>query len=77
MFATEPVTPNIKIQTFLHTDSIIMCFVCCLLGIGTKIVKNQYTRLRLTNLHSFHCNAILGLRCFPHLLLFNCIIINV
>ena len=40
-FAAEPVAPNIKIRTFLHTDSVITCFVCCLLGIGTKIVKNH------------------------------------
>ena len=38
-FAAEPVARNIKIRTFLHTDSVITSFVCCLLGIGTKIVK--------------------------------------
>ena len=39
MFAAKPVAPNIKIRTFLHTDSVITCFVCCLKGIGTKKVK--------------------------------------
>ena len=38
-FAAEPVAPHIKIRTFLHTDSVTTCFVCCLLGIGTKIVQ--------------------------------------
>ena len=40
-FAAEPEVPNIKIRTFLHTDSVITCLVCCFLGMGTKIVKNQ------------------------------------
>ena len=40
-FAAQPVAPNIKILTFLHTDSVIACFVCCVMGIGTKIVKNH------------------------------------
>ena len=40
-FAAERVAPSIKIPTFLHTDSVITCFFCCLLGIGTKIVKTQ------------------------------------
>ena len=48
-FAVEPVAPNIKIWTFLDTDSVITGFACCLLRIGTKIVKKkkQYTTLRL------------------------------
>ena len=40
--SAEPaVAPNIKIRTFFLTDSVITCFVCCLLRIGTKILKNQ------------------------------------
>ena len=37
-FSAGPVAPNIEIRTFLHTDSVITCFVRCLLGIGRKIV---------------------------------------
>ena len=29
-------SPKIKIPIFLHTDSVMTCFVCCLLGIGTN-----------------------------------------
>ena len=28
-FAAEPLAPNIEIWTFLHTDSVITCFVVC------------------------------------------------
>ena len=67
----EPVALNIKILTFLHTDSVITCFVC-LLGIGTKIVeKNSELERGYLTFIFFHCNdAILGVHCNPHSLLF-------
>ena len=50
MFAAEPVAPKIKIRTFLNTDSVITCFVCCLQGTGTKIViTSKLDSLRLTS----------------------------
>ena len=36
-------------RTFFHAESVITCFVCCLLRIATKIAKNQKTGRRRKN----------------------------